>query len=1051
MKTGFPTLALSLLFAGAHAATVNFVQTSVNDVDASTIGAVASNVYLESAITYSTVVAPASSSGYNFTHWTNSSYPATNYRDAWGRSLNPTSFVLLEDTTCTAHYLPSTRDTDADGVPDWYEIEYYGNLNQNAASDGDSDGITLLVEYSGGSHPLYANAAQEGGVAYADSGMVTCNLGGYVSYTLSSSPTGTVNQFAYAPPGTVVTTPDLSANAAFGYWEVDGVRQQDAWGRAYPQVTFTMAAVNRVAVAYLFAGDTDEDGIPDAYEQFHYGSLANGATSDTDGDGITLLVEYNGSTNPLYLNTSSEGGVTWADSELVTVNLADYSRYTLTSNPSGTVNQTAVVRDGTVVTTPNLTQAAFGYWELDGVRQEDAWGVALRQLSFTMNGADRTAVAYLFSDDSDGDGINDGYEQYHYGSLTNNANSDTDGDGINLLTEYNGGTNPKYLNTSAEGGVSWADSPLVVVNLQPYERLDKMQIGGVLTNFFSSSPSVVSGIQAGTWSSVGVSDWNGDGAPDLFVAHEDGLRVFRNVGTAHNPNFSEITTGFTSLSAYIAGIARPKICGGDWNGDGFGDLVIGGNTGTLRFIASGGTFSSNGSGSDLTLSTTRTSPALGDMNGDGRADLLVLLDDGTVSLFLNDGSAMPFSGSGSPNHLGVTAPDATSIAIGDINQDGIPDVLLADTDGRIWEFIKNGSGGFSLQSKVWGGSYQGFAGGLTLAAVDLEGDGDLDLIGGLANGGIIALRDPSVGRPTGLIARPGAGSVQLDWDPNWQSRIRGYFIYRSTAEAGPFAKRETEYVPLPSYLDSPVSTSSPHFYYVTGVSQFFLQGNSTPRTIESLPSDLAVTQSGKVILAVRPVRGNPGNRVNIRLSIENAMGVAGAGMELRIAYDPAKLTPMGQNQPSGDTVEATGLSRNLIYTDNGATSTGELVINGTGGSLEPGSGKFLTLQFIVGAAVPKPSNLGVTINSAIMFDTFGSPLIVEILALDQPETGVAYIDGDLTGDGLVTTADKDLIKELTKPKSRPATADELSAGDLNGDGKLDHKDMVLLIQMLNNP
>ena len=48
-------------------------------------------------------------------------------------------------------------------------------------------------------------------------------------------------------------------------------------------------------------------------------------------------------------------------------------------------------------------------------------------------------------------------------------------------------------------------------------------------------------------------------------------------------------------------------------------------------------------------------------------------------------------------------------------------------------------------------------------------------------------------------------------------------------------------------------------------------------------------------------------------------------------------------------------------------------------------------------------------------------------------------------------ADKDLLKELTKPKSRPPTAEELMAGDLNGDGKLDVKDFVLLVQMLNGP
>ena len=148
-----------------------------------------------------------------------------------------------------------------------------------------------------------------------------------------------MNQTAIAPPGTVVTTPDLSTNASFGYWTLDGVRQLDAWGVALPQITFTMGSVNREAVAYLFAGDTDADGVADAYEQYYYGTLANGAASDTDGDGISLLAECNGGTNPLYANATQEGGVAWADSAMVTVNLAGFSRYTLSSVPAGTVNQ----------------------------------------------------------------------------------------------------------------------------------------------------------------------------------------------------------------------------------------------------------------------------------------------------------------------------------------------------------------------------------------------------------------------------------------------------------------------------------------------------------------------------------------------------------------------------------------------------------------------------------------------------------------------------------------------------------------------------------------
>jgi FG-GAP-like repeat/Dockerin type I domain/Cohesin domain len=1052
MKPTCFTLGWIFLTVAVQAATVNYIQNSVNDVDGSTIGAVFSNQYLETASTYSTVTAPATSSTYRFTHWTNSSSPATVYRDAWGRSLNPVSFVLLEDTTLAAHYLPATLDTDGDGVPDWYEIEYFGDLTRSATYDGDGDGLTLLTEYTGGTHPLYANSSLEGGVAYADSGLVTCNLAGYASYTLRSVPAGTVTQTTtVAPPGTVVTTASLSANATFGYWELDGVRQQDAWGVALPQISFTMAAVDREAVAYLFAGDGDGDGVPDAYEQYHFGSLTNGAASDTDGDGFTLLTEYTGGTNPNYGNSHQEGGVAYADSAMVTVNLADYSRYTLSSVPAGTVDVSAIVPDGAVITTPNLSQSTFGYWELDGVRQQDAWGVALRQISFTVNGAERAGVAYLLSGDSDGDGVNDGFEQFYFGSLANGAASDSDGDGATLLAEYTGGSSPLYGNSHQEGGVGWADSGLVVVNLQPYDRLSKIQVDGVLTDFFSTDPGVVSGIDAGTWSATAVTDWDGDGNLDLFIGSEEGLRVFRNIGTARSPNFQEITTGFTGLAAYVASVNRPSLTGGDWNGDGKGDLIIGGNTGTLRLIASGGTFTSNGSGTDLAVGSTMARPALGDMNADGKADLIVLLDDGTARLYLNNGLAMPFAGPGTDNFLGVTAPAGTSITTGDINQDGVTDVLLADSDGRIWEFIADGTGSFTIESKVWGGSYDGFAAGLTLAATDLEGDGDLDLIGGLANGGVISLRNPKVGRPTGLIATPGANSVQLEWDANWESRIRGYYIYRAVAEAGPYGSLLANYVSLPSHLDTTVSSGVPYYYYVSGVSYFFTPGNSVPRVVESLPSDVAISSAGKVILSVQPVTGKTGKTVKILLSIENAMAVAGIGMQIKVAYDIAKLQPLSQAQPGKPTVVSTGLSKNLTFTDNGATATGELVIDGSAGSLEPGSGKLFTLQFKVAEGVPNGSILGVNITQATMRDINGNVLTVEFLALAQPVSGDTFIEGDLTGDGLVTDADKTLLQDLIKPNSRAPTADELMAGDLNGDGKLDQKDLVLLKQLLAAP
>jgi hypothetical protein len=456
-----------MLGTALNAATVNLVQNSMNDATGASITAVSSDQWLNTGISHSTVTAPATSSTYRFTHWTNSSYPATVYRDAWGRSLNPISFTLLKNTTCTAHYLPATQDTDGDGIPDWYEIEYFGNLNQTATSDSDGDGITLQAEYTGGRHPLYGNSQQAGGVAYADSGMVTCNLAGYASYTLRSVPAGTVNQTAFAAPGTLLRTSDLSANTTFGYWTLDGVRQQDAWGVALSQISFTMGTANREAVAYLFSGDTDGDGVPDAYEQYYYGTLANGAVSDTDGDGITLLAERSGGTNPLYANTRQDGGVAWADSTLVTCNLSGYATYTLRSVPAGTVNQSAQAGPNVMITVPDLADNAFfAYWTLDGVRQQDAWGRALSTFGFTMTSSNREAVAYLLDGDSDDDGVPDAYEQRYYGTLANNAASDTDGDGATLSAEYAAGTSPIFGNAPQDGGVAWADSGMVTADLQ---------------------------------------------------------------------------------------------------------------------------------------------------------------------------------------------------------------------------------------------------------------------------------------------------------------------------------------------------------------------------------------------------------------------------------------------------------------------------------------------------------------------------------------------------------------------------------------------------------
>jgi len=43
--------------------------------------------------------------------------------------------------------LDPALDTDTDGLPDAWEIRFFGHLNHNGASDPDNDGVSNLKEY----------------------------------------------------------------------------------------------------------------------------------------------------------------------------------------------------------------------------------------------------------------------------------------------------------------------------------------------------------------------------------------------------------------------------------------------------------------------------------------------------------------------------------------------------------------------------------------------------------------------------------------------------------------------------------------------------------------------------------------------------------------------------------------------------------------------------------------------------------------------------------------------------------------------------------------
>src|SRR6185436_16896967 len=113
------------------------------------------------------------------------------------------------------------------------------------------------------------------------------------------------------------------------------------------------------------------------------------------------------------------------------------------------------------------------------------------------------------------------------------------------------------------------------------------------------------------------------------------------------------------------------------------------------------------------------SVAIGDLNGDGKPDLAVTnFNDGTVSVLLNNGS-----GGFGPATNYQAGSNPVSVAVGDLNGDGKPDLAVANnSSNNVSVLLGDGSGGFAPATNFPVGT-----GPRSVAVGDLNGDGKPDL------------------------------------------------------------------------------------------------------------------------------------------------------------------------------------------------------------------------------------------------------------------------------------------------------------------------------------
>ena len=408
-----------------------------------------------------TLTAPQTSSGFTFAYWT---LNAVRWEDASGQGDNPATFTANSAVDAVAIYFPTAEDLDTDGLPDWWEWRYWGNLAQTATTNPDGDAFANAEEYLRGQHPRLHNLHEHGGVSRRRSPnfIVIQDTATYALVTERSDPAGVIQQQRVVVKGvpiTTVTPPDSSAGWQFTGWLKDGLR----WDMptSWQPITFTPTADTTLVARYtLGTQDSDTDGLLDWKELRWFESLQYTNTSDPDADGFTIAEEEVRGFSSLAHNELSPGGISRRRSPTFYVDTTGRLMYRQTSDPATILEQTEYFPAGTVVTLPDKTNHTFAnykfaWWDINGVRQEDASGVALGGLSLPLT-VPITATARYFDPnvDTDLDGILDWNEWYHYGTLANNATSDTDGDGFTYAQELTRNQSPRAVNTLAHGGVS---------------------------------------------------------------------------------------------------------------------------------------------------------------------------------------------------------------------------------------------------------------------------------------------------------------------------------------------------------------------------------------------------------------------------------------------------------------------------------------------------------------------------------------------------------------------------------------------------------------------
>ncbi len=384
----------------------------------------------------------------------------------------------------TLERLSAVGDTDNDGLPDDWERRFFGGLDQKPTDDPDADGLNNGAENERGTNPTQADTDGDG---LADGAEVNQH---------KSDPTKTDTDGDTLADGREVNELKTDPTKA----DSDGDGSGDYVETLLGTNPADPNSISRRVVVQAFTGGDAGEGL-DFQGNFIHALNVGGTDTATIGDvnfapfsdadsaaGVTFEArnQIPSWVNPAFGDTANDDALEliltsmrWTpanDAEFPALNVifdslergAEYKVQFLIAEGGGGGRAWDVYHDGALVVNE------FNAWAIHrgsaGPKQGAVVAISFIARStsakFSFDGRTITTAAYgdhnpilnaltleklANAADTDSDTLPDAWENEFFGNLAQNANGDTDSDGVTNADEFSGGTNPARADTDGDG------------------------------------------------------------------------------------------------------------------------------------------------------------------------------------------------------------------------------------------------------------------------------------------------------------------------------------------------------------------------------------------------------------------------------------------------------------------------------------------------------------------------------------------------------------------------------------------------------------------------